>query len=158
MDCLEDEVKTIAQDDEIGAVVITGAGQENFSVGMNLKEIMTDLSDRGGSDGVLDQRLRVLTAIENMGKPWVATLYGYCLGGGFELPLACHFRLASETGAQIGPPEFDLGRFRLGVAARACRSDLDVRSRSIWCSEPKRFQGQTRVNLELRTRSGRSLN
>ena len=37
------------------------------------------------------------------------TLYGYCLGGGFELPLACHFRLAAEMGAQIGLPEMDLG-------------------------------------------------
>ena len=44
-----------------------------------------------------------------MGKPSVVTLYGYCLGGGLEIPLGCHFRLAAETGAQIGLPEMDLG-------------------------------------------------
>ena len=60
-------------------------------------------------DVILDQRLKVLSEIENMGKPSVATLFGYCLGGGLELPLACHFRLAAEEGAQIGLPELDLG-------------------------------------------------
>jgi len=44
-----------------------------------------------------------------MGKPWVATLFGYCLGGGLEIPLGCHFRLAAKTGAQIGLPELELG-------------------------------------------------
>jgi enoyl-CoA hydratase len=44
-----------------------------------------------------------------MRKPVIATLYGYCLGGGLELPLACHFRLAAAEGAKIGLPEMDLG-------------------------------------------------
>jgi enoyl-CoA hydratase len=44
-----------------------------------------------------------------MHKPWVATLFGYCLGGGLEVPLGCHFRLAAAEGAQIGLPEMDLG-------------------------------------------------
>ena len=47
--------------------------------------------------------------IETGGTPAIATLYGYCLGGGLELPLACHFRIAADTGAQIGLPEMDLG-------------------------------------------------
>jgi enoyl-CoA hydratase len=47
--------------------------------------------------------------IERGGTPAIATLYGYCLGGGLELPLACHFRIAASTGAQIGLPEMDLG-------------------------------------------------
>jgi enoyl-CoA hydratase len=51
----------------------------------------------------------VIKAIENMPKPAIATLYGYCLGGGLELPLGCHFRLAAQDGAQIGLPEMDLG-------------------------------------------------
>jgi enoyl-CoA hydratase/carnithine racemase len=51
----------------------------------------------------------VLGAIENLPKPVVAVLYGYCLGGGLELPLACHFRLAAAEGAKIGLPELDLG-------------------------------------------------
>ena len=55
------------------------------------------------------ERLRVLAAIESMDKPSIATLYGYCLDGGLELPLACHFRLAAAEGARIGLPELDLG-------------------------------------------------
>ena len=44
-----------------------------------------------------------------MQKPWIVTLFGYCLGGGLELPLGCHFRLAADEGAHIGLPELDLG-------------------------------------------------
>ncbi len=47
--------------------------------------------------------------IENMEKPSIVTLFGYCLGGGLELPLACHFRLAAEEGAKIGLPEMNFG-------------------------------------------------
>ena len=47
--------------------------------------------------------------IEDMDKPSVATLFGNCLGGGLELPLACHFRLAADSGASIGLPELELG-------------------------------------------------
>jgi len=60
-------------------------------------------------EALFDQRLRVLSAIEMLGKPVIATLFGYCLGGGLELPLACHFRLAAKEGCQIGLPEMDLG-------------------------------------------------
>ena len=58
---------------------------------------------------MLDQRLRVLSMIEQLDKPVIVTLFGYCLGGGLELPLACHFRLAAAEGARIGLPEMDLG-------------------------------------------------
>ena len=58
---------------------------------------------------MFDQRLNVISKIENMGKPWIATLFGYCLGGGLELPLGCHFRLAADENAQIGLPEMELG-------------------------------------------------
>ena len=109
MDELEVLVGRLAEDDSVRAVVITGEGDKNFSVGMDLKEFPQALKERGGRDGFLDQRKRVLGAIENMGKPWIATLFGYCLGGGLELPLACHIRLAAEEGAQIGLPEMDLG-------------------------------------------------
>jgi len=63
----------------------------------------------GSAEAVFAQRLRVIRSIETMGKPWVTTLFGYCLGGGLEIPLGCHFRLAAEEGAQIGLPELDLG-------------------------------------------------
>jgi len=102
-------VADIADDDSIRAVVITGEGLENFSVGMNLKQLPEGIQRHGGAEAFLDQRLRLIAAIENMGKPWIATLFGYCLGAGLELPLGCHFRLAAAEGAQIGLPEMDLG-------------------------------------------------
>ncbi len=109
MDDLERRVAELAADDGVRAVVITAAGDENFSVGMDLKQLPQGIQEKGSVDAVFDQRLRVLAAIENMGKPWIATLFGYCLGAGLELPLACHFRLAAADGAKIGLPEMDLG-------------------------------------------------
>jgi len=109
MDTLEVLVNEIAEDDSIRAVVITGEGTDNFSVGMNLKQLPEGIKLKGSADAVFDQRLNVISKIENMNKPWIATLFGYCLGGGLELPLGCHFRLAAEENAQIGLPEMDLG-------------------------------------------------
>ena len=109
VDRLEVLVGEIAADDSIRAVVLTGQGQDNFSVGMNLKQLADGVQRMGSIDKLLDQRLRVIAAIEMMHKPWIATLFGYCLGGGLEVPLGCHFRLAAAQGAQIGLPEMDLG-------------------------------------------------
>ncbi|HIL14024.1 MAG TPA: enoyl-CoA hydratase/isomerase family protein [Deltaproteobacteria bacterium] len=109
MDELEEQVAALAEDRSVRAVVFSAAGEENFSVGMNLKELPDGIKKMGGPEALFDQRLRVLAAIEQMPKPTIALLYGYCLGGGLELPLACHFRLAAEEGARIGLPEMDLG-------------------------------------------------
>ncbi len=109
MDALEQEVKRLAGDSTVRAVVIRGAGEDNFSVGMDLRQLPVGISKMGSAEAVFDQRLRVLAAIENLNKPVIAVLNGYCLGGGLELPLACHFRLAAKEGAMIGLPEMDLG-------------------------------------------------
>ena len=109
MNELEALVDELAGDKSVRAVVITGEGEEHFSVGMHLKQMAGTVKSRGDLEAILDQRLRVLAAIENMEKPWIATLFGYCLGGGLELPLACHFRLAAAEGAKIGLPELDIG-------------------------------------------------
>ena len=109
MDELEAAVLALREDRQARAVVITAAGDEHFSVGMDLKQLMSGAQARGGFEAVLDQRLRVLSSIENLDKPVIATMFGYCLGGGLELPLACHFRLAATEGARIGLPELDLG-------------------------------------------------
>ena len=109
LNALEAEVARLVDDSGVRAVVIRGAGDENFSVGMDLKQLPEGVARMGSLEAVLDQRLRVLSAIENLPKPVIAVLYGYCLGGGLELPLACHFRLAAAEGARIGLPELDLG-------------------------------------------------
>jgi enoyl-CoA hydratase/carnithine racemase len=109
MDGVEQAVEQAADDPSVRVLVFTAEGTENFSVGMDLNELMGGVEDRGDFEGVLDQRRRVLHRIEHLGKPSIATLFGYCLGGGLELPLACHFRLAADEGARIGLPELDLG-------------------------------------------------
>jgi len=109
MDALEEQIEALGKEPTVRAIVITAAGDEHFSVGMNLKQLPEGIKKLGSPDAVFDQRLRVLAAIENLEKPVIATLFGYCLGGGLELPLACHFRLAAAEGAKIGLPEMDLG-------------------------------------------------
>ena len=139
MDALEREVERLAGDPAVRAVVIRGAGEENFSVGMDLKQLPEGIARMGGPEPLFDQRLRVLAAIENLPKPVVAVLYGYCLGGGLELPLACHFRLAAAEGARIGLPELELGTVPAwGGSARLTRCvgrdhalDMILRARKI---------------------------
>ncbi len=82
MDELEQQVVDIANNNEIRSVLLTSAGEENFSVGMNLKQLPEGIERMGSAQAVFEQRLRVIRSIETMGKPWVATLFGYCLGGG----------------------------------------------------------------------------
>ena len=109
MDTLEEIVSQIEKDNSIRAVVLTADGLDNFSVGMNLKQFSEGVERKGSADALFDQRLKVIASIEAMEKPWIATMFGYCLGGGLEVPLGCHFRLAADEGAQIGLPELDLG-------------------------------------------------
>lgn len=109
MDQLEIMVNKISVDSSIRAVVLTASGLDNFSVGMNLKQLPEGVERKGSRDALFDQRLSVIEKIENMNKPWIVTLFGYCLGGGLEIPLGCHFRLAASEDAQIGLPELDLG-------------------------------------------------
>jgi enoyl-CoA hydratase len=109
MDALEAQIESVARDPEVRAIVVRGAGQENFSVGMDLKQLPQGIARMGSPEALFDQRLRVLSALESLEKPVIAVLYGYCLGGGLELPLACHFRLAAAEGAKIGLPELELG-------------------------------------------------
>lgn len=109
VEMLESVIEDIASDDAVRAFVITAQGSSNFSVGMNLKELLPGIEAAGGVDEFFDRRLRLISRIETMGKPSIATLFGYCLGGGLELPLGCTFRIAAQEGAQIGLPEMDLG-------------------------------------------------
>lgn len=139
IDALEAEVERLAEDTRVRAVVVRGAGEEHFSVGMDLKQLPEGIARMGGPEALFDQRLRVLSAIENLPKPVIAVLYGYCLGGGLELPLACHFRLAAAQGARIGLPELDLGTVPAwGGSARLTRCvgrshalDMILRARKI---------------------------
>jgi enoyl-CoA hydratase len=124
-------------------------GTEHFSVGMDLKQLMSGAQERGGFEAVLDQRLRVLSLIEQLDKPVIATMFGYCLGGGLELPLACHFRLAASEGARIGLPELDLGTVPAwGGTARLTRTVGRARALDM-ILRAKKIDGPTALAIGL---------
>lgn len=106
-DALEATVDRVGEDDSVRAVVIRGAGDANFSVGADIREFGAAAQGRGVK-GFIEQRLRVIERIEQMRKPVIAAIRGACLGGGLEIALACHFRIAAR-GAKIGLPEVELG-------------------------------------------------
>ncbi|MGI9329011.1 MAG: enoyl-CoA hydratase/isomerase family protein [Pseudomonadales bacterium] len=147
IDRLEEQLPDVLDDDNIRAMVFTGEGLDHFSAGMNLKQIPEGIKRAGSPEAFFGQRHRVLNMIENGGTPAIATLYGYCLGGGLELPLACQFRIAADTGAQIGLPEMDLGGVpawggsaRLPrVVGRSYALDMILRGRKIDGAEAYRI-------------------
>jgi enoyl-CoA hydratase/carnithine racemase len=149
MDELERAMIALRDDRDVRAVVITASGEEHFSVGMDLKQLMSSAQERGGFEAVLDQRLRVLSLIEQLDKPVIATMFGYCLGGGLELPLACHFRLAATEGAQIGLPELDLGTVPAwGGTARLTRTVGRTRALDM-ILRAKKIDGPTALAIGL---------
>jgi enoyl-CoA hydratase len=99
-------VSRLAADDSIRGVLLTGAGPKAFVAGADIAE----LARMGPISGVRVSRdgQEVFRAIERMPKPVVAAVNGFALGGGCELALACHLRVAS-TKAQFGLPEVKLG-------------------------------------------------
>ncbi|MDQ3389413.1 MAG: enoyl-CoA hydratase-related protein [Gemmatimonadota bacterium] len=99
-------VQEIAGRADIGGVIVTGAGEKAFVAGADIAE----LSRMGPVDGIEVSRLgqRVFRAIELSRKPFIAAVNGFALGGGCELALACHLRIASES-AKFGLPEVKLG-------------------------------------------------
>jgi len=147
IDRLEEQLPEVLADDTIRAMIFTGEGLEHFSAGMNLKQLPDGMKRAGGPEAFFGQRHRVMDMIENGGTPSIATLYGYCLGGGLELPLACHFRIAADTDAQIGLPEMDLGSVPAwGGSARLPRAvgrtyalDMILRGRKISGEEAYRI-------------------
>jgi enoyl-CoA hydratase/carnithine racemase len=95
-------------DPEVRCVAFRGAGSEAFSAGADISEFESRRSDEeavGQYDGLLDQ---VLHAIQDSRKPSVAMIYGYCLGGGLEIALACDLRYCAAS-AQFGIPAAKLG-------------------------------------------------
>ncbi len=103
---LGDCFAALAADDAVRAVVLTGAGEKAFVAGADIAELaalsgpeLEKLAERGQS---------LMWKIENLGKPVLAAVNGFALGGGCELALACHVRYAAAT-AKLGLPETGLG-------------------------------------------------
>ena len=101
---LEDSLNEFETDEQVRALVITG--EKNFCAGANIKE----LKEKHPEEAEVFSRLghKVFNQVENMGKPVVAAVSGYALGGGCELALACDIRIASEN-AKFGLPEVNIG-------------------------------------------------
>lgn len=92
--------------EDVRVVVLTGAGPKAFVAGADITQ-MTGLPALAGRDfGLVGQRL--MRRIECMPKPVIAMINGYALGGGLELAMACHLRIAADT-AKVGQPEINLG-------------------------------------------------
>jgi enoyl-CoA hydratase/carnithine racemase len=104
------ELKSVfedARDDSaIRGVILTGAGDKAFAAGADIAEMATDTSVTAEEKTRVGQSLTSL--IENLGKPVIAAVNGFALGGGCELSMACTIRLASET-AKFGQPEVKVG-------------------------------------------------
>ncbi len=97
----------VYKDPEIKAAILTGAGPKAFVAGADISEFSL-LDAAGGSALAKHGQDNVFSKIEGCPKPIVAAVNGFALGGGCELAMACHFRLASEN-AKFGQPEVNLG-------------------------------------------------
>jgi enoyl-CoA hydratase len=96
----------LGSDPGVRGVILTGAGDKAFVAGADIAELATQSPVEGRERGLRGQR--VLDRIEQLGKPVIAAVNGFALGGGCELAMACHVRIASEN-ARLGTPEVKLG-------------------------------------------------
>jgi enoyl-CoA hydratase len=103
---LADAVGHIESDEAVRAVILTGAGSKAFAAGADIGELASQSPMEGKARALTGQR--VMRRLERCGKPVLAAINGFALGGGCELAMACHLRVASET-AKFGQPEVKLG-------------------------------------------------
>lgn len=109
-DVIEEIGKAIDEANQNAAVktiILTGAGEKAFVAGADISEF-TALDATGGAALAQKGQEHVFNKIENSSKPVIAAVNGFSLGGGCELAMACHFRVASEN-AKFGQPEVNLG-------------------------------------------------
>ena len=96
----------LKHDAAVRAIVITGAGDKSFVAGADVNELAVQTPAQGKELALRGQH--VFDLLENLGKPVIAAINGYALGGGCELAMACTLRVAADT-ARIGQPEINLG-------------------------------------------------
>ena len=103
---LDAALEELRANDDVLAVLLTGAGEKAFAAGADIQELATLTAAEGQKLALRGQR--VLAKIETLGKPVIACINGFALGGGCELAMACTLRIASEA-ARLGQPEVKLG-------------------------------------------------
>jgi enoyl-CoA hydratase len=106
LDELRRTILALKADDDVRAIILTGAGEKSFVAGADINELAVQSPTSGREHAIRGQH--VLDLIEHLGKPVIAAVNGYALGGGCELAMACTIRLAAE-GARLGQPEINLG-------------------------------------------------
>ena len=103
---IEQAARAFVDDREQGALIVTGAGEKSFVSGADIQELAA--LDPFGARATSALGQRVFDGLEQAGKPVIAAVNGYAFGGGCELALACHVRIASDN-AVLGLPEVGLG-------------------------------------------------
>jgi len=96
----------LGSDEAVRAVVITGAGEKAFIAGADIQELARETATTGHVTALRGQS--IFRRIETLGKPVIAAINGFALGGGLELALSCHVRVAAEW-VKLGLPEVTLG-------------------------------------------------
>lgn len=104
---LANAITFAGQSDAVRGVLLTGAGEKAFVAGADISEF-SDYNGEQGEALARNGQDNVFNAIENCPKPVVAAINGFALGGGLELAMACHIRIASDN-AKLGLPETSLG-------------------------------------------------
>jgi enoyl-CoA hydratase len=106
IDELEQAMLALRDDDGVRAIVLTGAGEKSFVAGADINELAVLSPAEGQRHGRRGQQ--VFDVIETLGKPVIAAINGFALGGGCELAMACTLRIAADS-ARLGQPEINLG-------------------------------------------------
>ena len=104
---LHEAFQVLEKDSSVKVIVITGSGEKAFVAGADISEFAHFTVDNGGKLAAKGQEM-LFNFIENLSKPVIAAVNGFALGGGLELAMACHFRVASDN-AKMGLPEVSLG-------------------------------------------------
>src|SRR5574343_397111 len=109
-DTLDEFHRALAAGDEdssIGVIILTGSGEKSFVAGADIKEF-ADFNIAQGGELALQGQKTLFTFLENLSTPVIAAVNGFALGGGLELAMASHIRIASSN-ARMGLPEVSLG-------------------------------------------------
>ncbi|WBX73783.1 enoyl-CoA hydratase-related protein [Tenacibaculum pacificus] len=99
--------ETLEDNIAVKTIIITGSGEKAFVAGADISEFANFTTEEGEKLARLGQE-SLFDLIENLSTPVIATINGFALGGGLELAMACHFRIASDN-AKMGLPEVSLG-------------------------------------------------
>jgi enoyl-CoA hydratase len=106
LDALDSTIDSLLSDQTLKGAIITGAGEKAFVAGADISGFLK--GDRNSGAVFAEKGQQLFSKIENASKPIIAAVNGFALGGGCELAMCCHFRLASEN-AKFGQPEINLG-------------------------------------------------